>query len=61
MKQIPSTPRIPRTLPSLFASHRSLLTEARESRELGWRREAAYYLRSAAIERTLISIQRARR
>lgn len=59
MKITQPAPRLPRTLPSLFASHRALLTEARESRKLGWRREAAYYLRSAAIERSLISMRRA--
>jgi hypothetical protein len=47
--------RLPRTIPSMLASHRSLITEARESRLLGWRREAAYYLRSASIERMCIA------
>lgn len=55
MKQAIQHPRLPRTIPSMLANHRSLLTEARESRLLGWRREAAYYLRSAAIERICIA------
>ncbi|KGB00020.1 hypothetical protein DR73_2266 [Enterobacteriaceae bacterium ATCC 29904] len=55
MKQAMQSPRLPRTIPSMLASHRSLLTEARESRLLGWRREAAYYLRSAGIERMCIA------
>lgn len=55
MKQVIQHPRLPRTIPSMLASHRSLIVEARESRLLGWRREAAYYLRSAAIERRCIS------
>lgn len=56
MKQTFEHPRLPRTIPSMLASHRSLITEARESRKLGWRREAAYYLRTAALERTCLAI-----
>ena len=56
MKQTFEHPRLPRTIPSMLASHRSLITEARESRKLGWRREAAYYLRTAAIERACLTI-----
>ena len=57
MKLPTQHPRLPRTKPSMLASHRSLLVEARESRLLGWRREAAYYLHIAAIERRCIVIK----
>lgn len=57
MKNPIQQPRLPRTKPTMLASHRSLIIEARESRLLGWRREAAYYLRSAAIERKCISMK----
>lgn len=53
-------PRMPRTVPSIVQSHRSMLTVARESRLLGWRREAAYYLRGAALERTCLLIAKGR-
>ncbi len=61
MKQITQQPRLPRTKPTMLASHRSLIIEARESRLLGWRREAAYYLRSAAVERQCIAMKVSRK
>ncbi|BCU55114.1 hypothetical protein ENKO_17080 [Enterobacter kobei] len=61
MKQITQQPRLPRTKPTMLASHRSLIIEARESRLLGWRREAAYYLHSAAVERQCIAMKESRK
>lgn len=57
MKHKVENPRLPRTRAMLLANHRNWIVQARESRLLGWKREAAYALRSASIERTCIQYQ----
>lgn len=56
MKVKTSAPRIPRTRVADIAWHHLLLIQARESRQLGWRREAAVALNSAALTRSCILI-----
>jgi len=41
----------------MVANHHAWLVQARESRLLGWKREAAYALRSASIERVCIQLE----
>lgn len=57
MKQPYQHPRMPRTRPAMLANHHAWLVQARESRLLGWKREAAYALRSASIERVCIQLE----
>jgi len=56
MKVKTSHPRIPRTRVADVAWHHLLLVQARESRHLGWRREAAAALNSAALARSCLAI-----
>ena len=57
MKPKLEMPRLPRTRAMLLANHHNCIVQARESRLLGWKREAAYALRSASLERTCIQLQ----
>lgn len=57
MKQPYQHPRVPRTRPAMLANHHALIVQARESRLLGWKREAAYALRSASLTRVCIQLE----